>query len=340
MLPMKVGGFMSALLIFCAMVVTCVLSFAGSLTLVARWLRYPKRGFGRALAVVGIWLALGILGFYVEMKTADVPFSVGIAWMWVVVLLVMPALEVLPIRYIYRATLGRALAGWGMVLIVRVAVIVLYLVTARVFLLEAFRVTTLSMAPTQLCIHATSVCSRCGGTLLVALEENPYRSRFEPTPAQIDGYCMNCRQETAVPKASLVTEPADRFFVAKFLSPQRWDLVAFRHANIMACKRIVAFPGEELVIDPQGKVSVNGHPLDSPEGVPSLFHWLDLPGANIPMALKPDTPLRLGADEYFVVGDFGEHSSDSRMYGPIHKADIVGVVTMVYWPPSRVRIVR
>ena len=37
-------------------------------------------------------------------------------------------------------------------------------------------------------------------------------------------------------------------------------------------------------------------------------------------------PLVLGADQYFVAGDNRDHSTDSRTYGPVKRAQILGVV--------------
>ena len=43
----------------------------------------------------------------------------------------------------------------------------------------------------------------------------------------------------------------------------------------------------------------------------------------------------LGRDEWFVVGDNAEASTDSRTLGPVPRSAIVGRVRFVYWPPDR-----
>lgn len=43
----------------------------------------------------------------------------------------------------------------------------------------------------------------------------------------------------------------------------------------------------------------------------------------------------LGADEYWVEGDAGESSTDSRAFGPVRSADVKGTVILVWWPPAR-----
>jgi hypothetical protein len=48
-------------------------------------------------------------------------------------------------------------------------------------------------------------------------------------------------------------------------------------------------------------------------------------------------PLALGPDEYFVLGDNSAYSSDSRHFGAVRAAEIVGRPVAVVWPPGRVR---
>jgi signal peptidase I len=43
----------------------------------------------------------------------------------------------------------------------------------------------------------------------------------------------------------------------------------------------------------------------------------------------------LGADEYWVEGDAGGSSSDSRAFGPVGRAGLKGTVVYVWWPSGR-----
>jgi signal peptidase I len=47
----------------------------------------------------------------------------------------------------------------------------------------------------------------------------------------------------------------------------------------------------------------------------------------------------LGADEYWVEGDDPAASTDSRTFGPISRAHVKATVRLVYWPPSRRRLI-
>ena len=44
---------------------------------------------------------------------------------------------------------------------------------------------------------------------------------------------------------------------------------------------------------------------------------------------------RLGADQYFMLGDNVLASKDSRFIGPIPKSDLIGVARWRYWPKAR-----
>ncbi len=44
----------------------------------------------------------------------------------------------------------------------------------------------------------------------------------------------------------------------------------------------------------------------------------------------------LQSDEYWLVGETTDRSTDSRTFGPVTKTDIRGVVRLRYWPPCRI----
>ncbi len=78
--------------------------------------------------------------------------------------------------------------------------------------------------------------------------------------------------------------------VYHFHPPQRGDVVSIRLAgnHVMYCKRIVGLPGETIAFQ-QGKLLVNGQPLDEPY-VKNSCTW-------------EHGPIPIGPDEYYVVGD-------------------------------------
>jgi signal peptidase I len=63
------------------------------------------------------------------------------------------------------------------------------------------------------------------------------------------------------------------------------------------------------------------------------LHYVGRPGAS-------PSPVRLGEDEYFLLGDNSESSKDSRYFGPVRRSALLGRVVAVAWPPSRMRLFR
>jgi len=133
------------------------------------------------------------------------------------------------------------------------------------------------------------------------------------------------------------THGPDRFLCNKTKMPERWDVIAFHYPKdptLKYIKRLVGLPGEQLVIR-DGAVWVNGERLTRPERLGSIRFLTD---AEVLGENAEPVPLTLGPDEYFVLGDNPHKSADSRVWGPVKRELIIGVVDVIYWPPSRWRL--
>jgi signal peptidase I len=108
-------------------------------------------------------------------------------------------------------------------------------------------------------------------------------------------------------------------------APIRNDIIVLDLPNIedMLVKRIVGLPGETIEIR-DGIVLVDGQEL--PEPFPH-----DIGHATM-------YPLKLGALEYFVMGDNRDNSNDSRSFGPVERESIVGRVWLRYWPIDKITL--
>jgi signal peptidase I len=101
--------------------------------------------------------------------------------------------------------------------------------------------------------------------------------------------------------------------------------------------RPTLLPGQRIAVGPparplrRGAVVVVRRPeLDDLEVVKRV---VGLPGERVHL-LGGRT---LGPDEYFVLGDNREASTDGRAFGPVDSDRIVGEVRFAYWPPRRLR---
>ncbi|MGQ9589252.1 MAG: signal peptidase I [Planctomycetota bacterium] len=120
--------------------------------------------------------------------------------------------------------------------------------------------------------------------------------------------------------------------------PRRWDVVVIRRREGSfedgvrdSVKRIVGLPGEEIEIA-DGRCFAGGRPLEPP---PAL--------AGRPVVGKGPYGrgrVRLGGDEYFVLGDSSYVSRDSRSFGPVRRGEIRGRVDWIVFPLSRAGRVR
>jgi signal peptidase I len=97
--------------------------------------------------------------------------------------------------------------------------------------------------------------------------------------------------------------------------PRRGDVVGIRLAGIhvMYLKRIIALPGETVAFE-NGRVMIDGQPLDEP-----YEKWRS--DWTLP-------PVKLDADEYFVVGDNRTMPPENHVHGAVTRERIVGKIVL------------
>ncbi|WP_178024147.1 signal peptidase I [Paenibacillaceae bacterium] len=130
-------------------------------------------------------------------------------------------------------------------------------------------------------------------------------------------------------------EEQERLFVDKlvyrFAHPKRGEVVVLRDPSAHAdrrpflVKRVVAVPGDTVEVR-DGELFVNGEPQDEPY-TDSTIEDGDV------------AEVRLGAEEYFVMGDnrHAGRSKDSRYFGSVKEKWIVGRAEFVFWPIAKIR---
>jgi signal peptidase I len=328
-------------LVFGVSTVVLLLLSGWLLRLGASWAKVADISYKRAVLAVLLISAAGLVvrGFVLVVQdhlqryryaAPVVELVLGLVAAWGVV------------QWILRTSLGKAILAWLPTLLASAAAWVLALAVVRPFLFEAFVVPTNAMAPTILGRHLRSTCPSCGAVGYVSAS---VLDAYSPTEEL--GICGRCMRAAAMPISSKRVFQGDRLLAAKFLHPQRWDLIVFLYPedpSINYVKRLVGLPGEEVAIQ-DGDVWINGARVQKPDQISGLVYAAD------PFSEQKTVwgPVKLGSDEYFMLGDFSLRSKDSRLWetgAPGHppyavpESYILGVVTHTYWPPSRWRIFR
>ena len=117
-----------------------------------------------------------------------------------------------------------------------------------------------------------------------------------------------------------------------FREPERYEIIVFpyRHEeNTYYIKRIVGLPGDTVQIK-DGYLYVNGERSDENYGLERML------SAGI-----ASEAIHLGEDEYFVLGDNRNNSSDSRDpgVGILKREEIIGRAWVRIWPLKNIGVI-
>jgi signal peptidase I len=156
---------------------------------------------------------------------------------------------------------------------------------------------------------------------------NPYRipsSSMEPT--------LHCARPEPGCQAGLSDRVLANRFIYRFRDPHRGEIVVFRAPAAAArlcqgggiyVKRLIGLPGDRIS-ERDGSVYVNDRKLHEPYVKPAERD------------ARSGTFGRVPAGHYFFMGDNRIASCDSRTWGTVARADLVGPVFATYWPPQRI----
>ena len=163
---------------------------------------------------------------------------------------------------------------------------------------------------------------------------NPYRipsPSMEPT--------LHCARPEPYCEAGSSDRVLANRFIYHFHSPSRGDIVVF-HAPDAArreciggifVKRIIGLPGEAWS-ERNGVTYIDGRRLAEPYVGPTRRDSDTKTLRDIPPLGKLR---RIPAQMYLMEGDNRAHSCDSRVWGLVPRANIIGKVVLTYWPLNR-----
>lgn len=120
----------------------------------------------------------------------------------------------------------------------------------------------------------------------------------------------------------------------RFHKPERFDIIVFPfkyEEDTYYIKRIIGLPGETVQISQDGTIYIDGEVLEESYG----REVIQDPG-------QAAEPIELGEDEYFVLGDNRNASSDSRdpSVGVIQGKDIIGRAWLRLYPFDKIGFIR
>jgi signal peptidase I len=102
-------------------------------------------------------------------------------------------------------------------------------------------------------------------------------------------------------------------------APQRSDIVVLRDPsdNGFSVKRIIAVPGDSIYLK-DGRVYLNGCKMEETYLAPGM--------PTFPESHLHGQLILCGKDQYFLLGDNRRNSIDSRTYGPVPRANLLGPI--------------
>ena len=174
-------------------------------------------------------------------------------------------------------------------------------------------------------------------TLAAAIGVVLLLQQFVVKPYRIPSSSMEPTLHCARPIEGCEADRSDRVLANRLVyhlrDPRRGDVVVFDTppdarekcgAGGTFVKRIVGLPGE-TVSERNGRIFIDGRPLEEPYVMP-LRRDTDSGGWEVPDG------------HYFMMGDNRKNSCDSRTWGAVPRADLIGTVFATYWPPSRISL--
>lgn len=132
-------------------------------------------------------------------------------------------------------------------------------------------------------------------------------------------------------------------FYPPFVKLETSPIAVFKRLTGFFCKdtafikRVIGLPGEKLEIKKNQlgayKVYINDKPLEEDY----IMSEYDFHECKSEMHCGP---LIIPENQYFMMGDNRGNSMDSRFWGTLSKERFIGRAVFVFWPPSRMKVLK
>ncbi|WP_407856052.1 signal peptidase I [Enterococcus hailinensis] len=130
----------------------------------------------------------------------------------------------------------------------------------------------------------------------------------------------------------------DMVLIEKFSKIKRFDVIVFQQPDgTIYIKRVIALPGDEVRYE-HDQLYVNNKKIAEPFLTNNRQQDHQVSPYTTDFKLEDLTgKTKLPTDEYFVLGDNRRISKDSRSFGTVDSADILGKARAVYYPLSHIK---
>ncbi len=125
-------------------------------------------------------------------------------------------------------------------------------------------------------------------------------------------------------------------FIYKFKEPKRGEMIVFLSPEDKKkdfIKRLIGLPGEKLEIA-NGTILVDDKAVPKDSIIREVYYYNRGDFGNKGQTIK------VPEDAYYVLGDNSISSRDSRYWGFLPKKYLIGKAFLIYWPPTRIRMLK